>query len=219
MSKAPILEARGISKRFMYPQEVEVLKDIDLTVYPGETIAIVGASGEGKSTLLHILSTLEKASGGTLIIDGQKVTSRRAPQIRNQTLGFIFQNFFLLEEETALDNVLMPARIGRLPLNKAYALDLLDQVGLKNRASFPAKLLSGGEKQRVCIARALCNNPPLIFADEPSGSLDHKTSESIHHLLIDKLKGEGRALIAVTHDPSLAALCDRTLTLQSGQLL
>ena len=209
-----ILEAKNLTKKFLHPTEVEVIRNVDLTVEAGETVAIMGASGEGKSTLLHILGTLEDPTSGSLLICGKK----GSPRLRNTTIGFVFQSFFLLEDYTALDNVLMPARIGRRKKQEARARDLLDRVGLSHRADFPVKLLSGGEKQRVAIARALCNDPDLLMADEPSGNLDHNTSDKIHSLLIDLVKSEGKTLLTVTHDQRLADLCDRTLTLCNGQL-
>jgi lipoprotein-releasing system ATP-binding protein len=210
----PILEAKGLSKKFGHPVEVEVLRHIDLTVNPGETVAIMGTSGEGKSTLLHILGTLEDPTSGTLLITGKQ----GSPRLRNQTIGFVFQSFFLLEDYTALENVLMPARIGRRKGMKARGRKLLERMGLGHRIDFPVKLLSGGEKQRVALARSLCNDPPIIMADEPSGNLDHETSDKIHSLLLDVVRSEGKTLITVTHDQALADLCDRVLILRNGQV-
>ena len=207
-----MLVAKGITKRF---DRLEILRGIDLEVGKGETLAIVGASGEGKSTLLHILGTLETATSGTLEIMGSKAGGAK---MRNRQLGFIFQSFYLMEDYDVLANVMMPAKIARRDA-KERATELLEKVGLSHRLHHPAKLLSGGEKQRVAIARALCNNPPLIFADEPSGNLDHKTSEAIHELLFGLVGDEGKTLIIVTHDRALAAKCDRTCTLQDGVLV
>jgi lipoprotein-releasing system ATP-binding protein len=218
-----LLQAKEIRKSFRHPAEVEILKGINLEVHAGETLAIMGASGEGKSTLLQILGTLESPSSGQLLIQGEPVTPSRAPALRNAQIGFIFQSFFLLEEHTALQNVLMPARIARRktrPGSQAWqaAEALLERVGLSHRRDFPVKLLSGGEKQRVAIARALCNDPPLILADEPSGNLDHTTSESIHALLLDLVQEKERTLIAVTHDQTLANMCHRQVRLAEGLL-
>ncbi len=210
----PILEAKSLTKTFLHPTEVEIIRNVDLTIEAGETVAIMGASGEGKSTLLHILGTLEDPTSGSLLICGKK----GSPRLRNTNIGFVFQSFFLLEDYTAVDNVLMPARIGRRKKQEARARHLLDRVGLSHRADFPVKLLSGGEKQRVAIARALCNDPDLIMADEPSGNLDHKTSDLIHTLLLDVVRTEGKTLLTVTHDERLAERCDRRLTLCNGQL-
>ena len=208
-----ILSAKNISKLYQTPIKVEVLSGISLDVYEEETVAITGKSGEGKSTLLHILGTLEKATSGTLEICGQTPTSKNSPHIRNRSIGFIFQSFNLLDNYTVLENILMPAKIGRRDTSSkspAYisAKSLLEEVGLLERADFPARLLSGGEKQRAAIARAFCNDPEIIFADEPSGNLDHAHSSLIHQLLIGSAKKRGKALIIVTHDKELAALCD-----------
>lgn len=212
-----ILVAKHISKRFKKPTPVEILNDISLEVNAGESVAITGKSGEGKSTLLHILGTLEKPTEGEVIICGKSLTN--LPEIRNRHIGFIFQTFNLLDDYTVLENVLMPAKIGRLPLNREKALNLLSEVGLSHRIDFPAKLLSGGEKQRVAIARALYNDPDLILADEPSGNLDHAHSIVIHELLIKSVKKRHKALIIVTHDKELAALCDQIYLLMDGKLL
>lgn len=219
-----ILKASKIKKQFFTPSPIVVLKGIDLDVARGQSIAIIGKSGEGKSTLLHILGTLEKPCSGYLEICGKNVSESSLPQLRNEHIGFIFQSYHLLDDYTVLDNVLMPARIARKPTQKgsaAYnrALELLEIVGLNGRAHFLAKLLSGGEKQRASIARALCNDPDLILADEPSGNLDHAHSQEVHALLINLAKNLGKALIVVTHDQELSALCNKTLHLKDGELL
>jgi ABC-type lipoprotein export system ATPase subunit len=206
-----ILKATHIFKSF---PKTPVLQGISLSIAPGETIAICGRSGEGKTTLLHILGTLEQPDSGTLEIDSQLITRANAPLIRNQKIGFVFQNFNLLEDFTTLENVLMPARIARLPATRQHGLELLRLVGLEAKADLPAKVLSGGEKQRASIARALCNNPELILADEPSGNLDRPTAKQIGELLISLKK----SLILVTHDPELAALCHKQYTLESGHM-
>lgn len=208
------LEAQGITKHFDHPHRIEILKGIYLSVAAGSSIAIMGASGEGKSTLLHILGTLEAPSSGSLVIAGEK---NPTPKLRNQQIGFVFQAFNLLEDYTVLQNVMMPSLIAGKKERKR-ALQLLKRVGLEERASFPAKLLSGGEKQRVAIARAFCNNPQIIMADEPSGNLDHKNSKIIHDLLLGCVKEEKKTLIVVTHDQELANLCDHTYHLINGEL-
>jgi lipoprotein-releasing system ATP-binding protein len=218
-----ILKASGIRKAFYSPIKVEVLKDINLSVHPGDTVAIMGMSGQGKSTLLQILGTLESPCEGTLEIAGRSVNRFNCSAIRNQNLAFIFQSFQLLDDYTALENVLMPAKIARQNTAKgsvAYkrCVELLDQVGLSGRTHFDTKLLSGGEKQRVAIARALCNDPALILADEPSGNLDRQTSHQIHELLLGFAKRAGKALVVVTHDQELASLCDKQYTLREGVL-
>jgi lipoprotein-releasing system ATP-binding protein len=209
----PVLSAKNISKRFVNPSIVDVLIDVSLDIYPGKSIAITGKSGEGKSTLLHILGTLEKPTSGTLLFADEGLDIY---QLRNQKIGFVFQTFNLLEDLTALENVAFPARIaGR---EASEALSLLTDVGLQDRAHFPVKLLSGGEKQRVAIARALCNSPDIILADEPSGNLDRAHSSQIHDLLLNATKQRGTALVIVTHDTELANLCDEKYHLKAGRL-
>ena len=224
IEKRVILRATEIHKSFYQPRELPILKGIDLTVHQGETIAITGRSGEGKSTLLQMLGTLERPCKGNLEIADQKVSIFNQTKIRNRHLAFIFQSFHLLEDYTALENVLMPARIGRQNIAPGSAAhkrgcSLLEQVGLSPRAHFHTKLLSGGEKQRVAIARALCNDPDLILADEPSGNLDKQTAASIHKLLLNFAKEGNKALIIVTHDPDLANLCEKQYVLQNGILV
>ncbi len=219
----PLLHALEIRKSFFYPARVDVLKGVSLEVYGGQSLAIMGASGEGKSTLLQILGTLEAPSEGSLSIVGQVVTKKNAAYLRNHHIGFIFQAFNLLEDYTAFQNVLMPALIAGKDVRKgsmAYlqALELLDRVGLSHRAHFSTKLLSGGEKQRAAIARALCNDPSVLLADEPSGNLDKETSRMIHELLLHCARDLKKALIVVTHDPQLAALCDSQVHLAQGFL-
>jgi lipoprotein-releasing system ATP-binding protein len=218
------LIASEIHKTFDTPAPLAVLRGVSLRVEPGESLAIMGKSGEGKSTLLHILGTLEKPSSGTLSICGKNPEAYPEAALRNRHIGFVFQAFNLLEEYTLLDNVLMPARIARRPVHPGSpshtrALALLERVGLRARAPFLAKLLSGGEKQRGAIARALINDPALMLVDEPSGNLDSSLSADVHHLLVCCAKEEGKTLVAVTHDEELAALCDRVLTLKEGKLL
>lgn len=217
-----LLEAIAIKKSFYFPKAVPILKGIDLKVKPGEAAAIIGRSGEGKSTLLQILGTLEDSCQGELKITNKKVTSSNRNQIRNESIGFVFQSFHLLEDYTALENVLMPAKIARKslqPNKEAYqwGLHLLEAVGLAERAHFHTKLLSGGEKQRVALARAMCNDPKIIFADEPSGNLDRQTAALIHEILLSFV-GSDKALILVTHDRELANLCTTQYELKEGLL-
>lgn len=221
--RTPILAARQISKSFLRPTSLEILKSVSLDVFPNESVAIMGASGEGKSTLLHILGTLEAPSSGELVIAGKQIANCPSPLIRNKHIGFIFQSFNLLEDYTVLQNALMPALIAKEEIGKgslAYerACVFLEKVGLGSRMHFMARLLSGGEKQRVAIARAFCNNPEIILADEPSGNLDHNTSKIIHELLMQSVKESNKCLVVVTHDHELANLCDRKLILCGGML-
>lgn len=223
MDKKIILKARNIHKAFYNPMKVDILKGVDIEVRQGESVAVMGRSGQGKSTLLHILGTLEKPCQGYLEIANQSVSPFNKSTIRNKHIAFIFQSFHLMEDYTALENILMPARIARQNTSKGSAayqrgLDLLDSVGLADRAHFHTKLLSGGEKQRVAIARALCNDPDMIFADEPSGNLDKQTSKTIHELLLGFARTHGKAIVLVTHDQELADLCDRRYVLHDGVL-
>lgn len=225
MNETPkiVLKALDISKSFYHPIKFNILKRVNLTVCQGETVAIMGRSGEGKSTLLQILGTFEKPCGGSLEISDQKVSFFNKSYLRNQRLAFVFQNFHLLEDYTALENILMPARIARKRIAKgspAYTrgMELLEHVGLTERAHFQTKLLSGGEKQRVAIARALCNDPDLILADEPSGNLDRQTAGQIHELLLGFARQHNKSLVIVTHDENLARLCDHTYLLKDGVL-
>ncbi len=216
-----ILKVTKISKSFKSPTEVTILKDISLEVKAGETIAIMGKSGEGKTTLLHILGTLEPATEGSLVICGLQATRDNWNYLRNQKIGFIFQAYNLLEDYTVMENILMPAKIAHQDTRAGSpahqrALELLQEVGLSHRADFPAKLLSGGEKQRAAIARAFLNDPDLILADEPSGNLDHANSTVIYNLLLGAAQKRNKALIVVTHDRELAALCKKTYFLLDG---
>jgi lipoprotein-releasing system ATP-binding protein len=218
-----ILRAKKISKSFKSPIDVTILKNISLEINAGETVAIMGKSGEGKTTLLHILGTLESPTEGSLEICGMAASSSNWNYLRNQKIGFIFQAYNLLEDYTVLENILMPAKIAHQdtqPGSPAHqrALELLAEVGLTHRADFPAKLLSGGEKQRAAIARAFLNDPALILADEPSGNLDHAHSTIIYNLLLGAAQKRGKALIVVTHDRELAALCKKTYSLMDGVL-
>lgn len=220
----PVLSSINIKKQFQHPSTIEILKGISLDLFPGESIAIVGSSGEGKSTLLHILGTLEAPTSGELYISGKLAVNSEAPLLRNKHIGFVFQSFNLLEDYTVLQNVLMPSLIANQPIHKgsiAYqrGWDLLEKMGLKERGHFMTKLLSGGEKQRTCFARALLNDPEIILADEPTGNLDHENSKKIHDLLLSSVKDLNKSLIVVTHDPELADLCDRKLRLINGYLV
>jgi len=218
-----LLNATNISKTYFHPQKIQVLSNISLSLDSSEAIAIMGPSGEGKTTLLHILGTIEKPNSGSLEICGKKVSLKKTSVIRNQNLGFIFQSFNLLEDFTVMDNVLMPARICRNNITKnsskyKKALDLLEKIGLKERIFFPPKVLSEGEKQRVVMARALLNDPDIILADEPSGNLDYRNSTIIHKLLIDCAHTMQKGVIIVTHDEELANLCDKIFLLKDGKL-
>ena len=213
-----IIEAKNIRKSF---GTLEVLKGVDFSVEPGEVVAIMGASGAGKSPLLQILGTLLTPDAGSLSIDGTDVLSlgaRPLADFRNRRIGFVFQAHHLLPEFTAVENVMIPSLIGGAA-NKAArerAQELLALVGLEARFSHKPSQLSGGEQQRVAIARALANSPAILFADEPTGNLDSRTKEEIHQLFFDLRKKLGQTIVIVTHDAGLAQLCDRSCYMVDG---
>lgn len=216
-----MIEASGIEKSF---GELKVLKGIDLHVEKSEVISIMGASGAGKSTLLQILGTLSTPDRGTLSLDGTDVLGlgqKKMAEFRNRKIGFVFQFHHLLPEFTSLENVMIPALIaGRAEKeSRAAAMSLLTDLGLAERAGHKPSELSGGEQQRVAIARALVNNPSVLFADEPSGNLDSRTKEELHRLFFALRDKYGQTIVIVTHDPSLATMCDRTLYMKDGMFI
>ncbi len=218
MIKAAILRAQNLVKSY---GDVQVLKGINLEVYEKEIISIVGVSGAGKSTLLHILGTLENEDSGSLIIDAQEIRglgSKKIASFRNSTIGFVFQFHNLLPEFTALENVLMPALISGKDTKetKGYADELFNILGITERKMHKPSQLSGGEQQRVAVARALINKPKIIFADEPSGNLDSASAEELHNLFF-KLRDElGQTFVIVTHNEHLADIADRKVVIQDG---
>ena len=213
-----IIEAKGIHKSF---GNLEVLKGIDFCADAHEIVAIMGPSGAGKSTLLQILGTLSTPDSGSLQIDGEDVLRLKGDRLaafRGRRIGFVFQAHHLLPEFSAVENVLIPALIAGVPMKeaRAKAVRLLGDVGLEARLDHKPAELSGGEQQRVAIARALVNDPAVLFADEPTGNLDSATKQEIHRLFFALREKWGQTIIIVTHDPELAALCDRTLTMRDG---
>ncbi|MDD7088591.1 MAG: ABC transporter ATP-binding protein [Bacteroidales bacterium] len=213
-----MIEAKGIQKSF---GALNVLKGIDFTAEKSEVVAIMGASGAGKSTLLQILGTLSTPDAGTLNIDGTDVLhlgSKELSAFRNRRIGFVFQFHHLLPEFTAMENVMIPAFIAHRSDKDARenAARLLEDIGLKDRMDHKPAELSGGEQQRVAIARAIINNPAILYADEPTGNLDTKTKADIHQLFFDLRDKYGQTIVIVTHDPSLAQMCDRTLYMRDG---
>ena len=213
-----MIELKGITKSF---GSLQVLKGIDLTIGKGEVVSIVGPSGAGKTTLLQIMGTLDKADAGTVTIDGvevNKLNERKLSAFRNRHIGFVFQFHQLLPEFTALENVMIPAFIAGTPFKEAEnrAKEMLELLGLTDRASHKPNELSGGEKQRVAVARALINRPSVIFADEPSGSLDTKNKEELHRLFFELRDKLQQTFVIVTHDEGLASLTDRTIHMVDG---
>ncbi|UXC26702.1 ABC transporter ATP-binding protein [Enterococcus raffinosus] len=206
------------------PAAFEALKGISFTIKKGESIAIIGKSGSGKSTLMHILALLDRPSSGKIALlnqDTQKINKRTLNKMRNETFGFVFQQFFMNPKDTVLSNVVLPLKIAGLSSRqrKEMAIDALEAVELSDKANNKANDLSGGQKQRVCIARAIVNQPEIIFADEPTGNLDSTTGEKIEELLFNLNQNKEITLIIVTHDPELAARCDRQIHIKDGQLL
>ena len=213
---SPILSIKNLKKSYFSSEKIEVLRGVSLEIFPQKTIAIMGSSGEGKTTLLHILAGLESFDEG-LLVEG---SGKNLPSISPEDRGMIFQSYNLLEDCTVLENLLFPARILRRDLSsyKERAFSLLQKVGLLDRKDSLAKILSGGEKQRIAICRALLCSPKLILADEPSGSLDHYNSTLIHQMLLKMVKEENKSLIVATHDMELANLCDKKYQLKEGLL-
>ena len=216
-----MIEIKNITKSF---GSLQVLKGIDLHIDKGEVVSIVGPSGAGKTTLLQIIGTLDKPDTGSVCIDGidtTRLSSKRLSDFRNTRLGFVFQFHQLLPEFTAIENIMIPAYIAGKSRKEARtrADELLSFMGLSDRASHKPNELSGGEKQRIAVARALMNNPAVILADEPSGSLDTHNKEGLHQLFFDLRAQFGQTFVIVTHDESLAAVTDRTIHLRDGIVL
>ena len=220
----PLVQARDLEKRYVDgPAVVEVLRGLDLDIVAGERVAVIGESGVGKSTLLHLLGCLDAPTGGRLLIDGADVFSRSESEIaafRNRTVGFVFQFHHLLGDFTALENVMLPALIAReAPREaRARAAALLARVGLKDRMDHRPGELSGGEQQRVAVARGVMCRPRLLLADEPTGNLDPETGERVHELLLELNTECGATLVVATHNDRLASAMERTLRLVGGRI-
>ena len=216
-----MIEIKGVTKSF---GSLQVLKGIDLCIKKGEIVSIVGPSGAGKTTLLQILGTLDKPDSGSVVVDGietSTLSTNKLSEFRNTHLGFVFQFHQLLPEFTAIENIMIPAYIAGMKPKEARsrAEELLAFMGLSNRANHKPNELSGGEKQRVAVARALMNNPAVILADEPSGSLDSKNKEELHKLFFELRDKFGQTFVIVTHDETLATLTDRTIHLKDGRIV
>ena len=216
-----MIQLRNITKSF---GQLQVLKGIDLDIERGEVVSIVGPSGAGKTTLLQIMGTLDDADGGEITIDGRHLngmSQKELARFRNEHIGFVFQFHQLLPEFTALENVMIPAMIANKPQKETRqrAKELLDMMGLAERMDHKPAELSGGEKQRVAVARALINQPSVVLADEPSGSLDSKNKAELHQLFFDLRKQLGQTFVIVTHDEELAQLTDRTIHMKDGEVV
>jgi lipoprotein-releasing system ATP-binding protein len=221
--RRPLIEAVDLAKRYGGQNRVEVLRGLSLDVWPGEKLVIVGQSGVGKSTLLHILGALDQPSEGRVVFDGTDLATlddRRLAEFRNREIGFVFQFHHLLPDFSALENTMMPALIRGLPSAEAaeQAKRVLDRVGLAHRLDHKPGELSGGEQQRVAVARAIVLSPRAVLADEPTGNLDPAMADGVHRLLVELNAEQNITLVVVTHNDRLAALADRTLRLTDGRL-
>jgi putative ABC transport system ATP-binding protein len=220
-----MLEAINLSKIYSSDgTDYEVLKNVNLKIDQGECVAIIGKSGSGKSTLMHLLACLDTPTVGRVEFEGSDVSllaERERDTLRNQKFGFVFQQFFLNGRDTVLDNVIFPLRIRGASQYRMVraAMDALEAVDLKDKEDKKAKDLSGGEKQRVCIARALVGNPSIIFADEPTGNLDSTTGELVERMLFNLNREKGITLVIVTHDNDLASKCQRIIELKDGEII
>jgi lipoprotein-releasing system ATP-binding protein len=225
-AEAPSISARGVSKSYVGGDgsRIQVLANVDLDVRPGELVSVIGQSGSGKSTLLHVLGALDHPDAGEVSIGGRRLSTLREDalsDLRSRNVGFVFQFHHLLREFSALENVMMPQLIAGVAEGKARdrGMELLDMLGLAARVEHKPAQLSGGEQQRVAVARALANRPLALLADEPSGNLDPDTSERLHDALFRVCQEERAAMVLVTHDLGLAARADRVLRLHGGQLV
>jgi len=220
-----IIEGKGLTKSYGNKASIFMaLKGVDLSIEKGESVAIVGKSGSGKTTLMHILSLMDKQSAGSLYINQEDVSRYKGKQLdhlRNEEFGFVFQQFFLNPRDTVLENVALPLKIAGVSKRERYerARKALKAVKLENKAKNKGTDLSGGEKQRVCIARALVGSPQVIFADEPTGNLDSNTGATVEEILFSLNRNQGITLIIVTHDKELADKCDRQILIKDGEII
>lgn len=216
------IETKKLTKNYIVPKsgEVKVLKGIDLLIKSGEKVALMGPSGAGKSTLIHILGLMDKPTSGKVLIDDTDITSfnqNKLAKMRSENIGFVFQFHYLLADFTVMENILMPVWNNRKQ-KKEYALNMLETMGLTDRANHMPNELSGGEQQRVALARALINNPKILFADEPTGNLDRQTGIIIENLMFDMCTKLKTTLLVVTHSPELADLADRQIKIVDGKI-
>ena len=216
-----MITAKALTRKF---GELEILKGVDLTINKGEIVSIVGSSGAGKTTLLSILGTLDRATSGELLFEGQnlmQLNDRKLAAFRNQRIGFVFQFHQLLPEFTALENIIIPALIAKTKRKEAEAraMELLELLQLGQRAQHKPSALSGGEQQRVAVARALINNPSIILADEPSGNLDSKNANDLHELFFTLREKYGQTFVIVTHNQELAKMADRSIVMSDGRIV
>ena len=222
--KDAVLEAKGVFRSFQTGSVIlDVLKGVDLEIYQGEIVALIGPSGSGKSTLLHILGALDRPDKGSVNLDSVEVFSlndKELAHLRNRTVGFVFQFHHLLPEFSALENVMLPKLIAGEEIKSIEnkAMELLDEVGLKDRKDHKPGELSGGEQQRVAVARALINDPKIVIADEPSGNLDRNTAESLHNLILELNRSRNQTLVLATHNLELAQRANRIFRLKDGQV-
>lgn len=219
------IESRALYKIYGKKENrFEALKDVNLTIATGESVAILGKSGSGKSTLMHLLALLDQPTKGSILIKGKdagKMSKKNLDTLRNETFGFVFQQFYLNANDTVLNNVILPLKIAGVGHRERTirGLKALEAVELHDKAGNRANDLSGGQKQRVCIARALINDPSVIFADEPTGNLDSQTGKTVEDLLFKLNKEQNITLIIVTHDDDLASRCDRKIHIRDGQII
>lgn len=217
-----LLETRNVVRTYgKGTTKFDALRGVSLAIDKGESVAIIGKSGSGKSTLMHIMALLDQPTSGSILLDNQptnKIKGRALNKLRNQTFGFVFQQFFLNAQDTVLENVMLPLKIAGVTgkRRRELALTAIKAVDLESKAQNKANNLSGGQKQRVCIARALVNEPQIIFADEPTGNLDSTTGEMVENILFKLYREKGITLIIVTHDPDLAQKCQRQIQIKDG---
>lgn len=224
--RAPLIALRGVTKTYFAgrPNELEILHGIDLTIWPGEFVAIVGESGSGKSTIMNIIGALDRPTSGSYLLDGvdiERASARQLSAIRNRKIGFVFQTFNLIGRTNAQKNIELPLLYACVSARQrtARAKELLEMVGMSDRAKHQPNELSGGQKQRVAIARAMACNPALLLADEPIGALDSQTSRTVMDLFHRLHRQQGKTIVLITHNPALAQECDRILTLQDGRIV